>query len=160
MSSLLLEKDSALHETIKKLEVKISRQSVASQVKAITSDPAFQTLSERARLMRERRQRARSLSMPLASSVSTVVAETGLIPLDEAYERCRLETEEWAKTFYLGTMLMPPEKRRAIWAIYVWCRRTDEIMDSPEAMASLRMSCWIFSISGNVIRGRFLKVEP
>ena len=56
MSSLLLEKDSALHETIKKLEVKISRQSVASQVKAITSDPAFQTLSERARMMRERRQ--------------------------------------------------------------------------------------------------------
>ena len=38
-----------------------------------------------------------------------VVAENGLIPLDEAYERCRCETEEWAKTFYLGTMLMPPE---------------------------------------------------
>ena len=72
--------------------------------------------------------------MALASSVSTVVAESGLIPIDEAFERCRLETEEWAKTFYLGTMLMPPEKRRAIWAIYVWCRRTDEIMDSPEAM--------------------------
>ncbi len=30
-------------------------------------------------------------------------------------------------------MLLPPEKRRAIWAIYVWCRRTDELMDSPEA---------------------------
>ena len=30
---------------------------------------------------------------------------------------------------------MPPEKRRAIWAIYVWCRRTDELMDSPEAQA-------------------------
>ena len=28
---------------------------------------------------------------------------------------------------------MPPEKRRAIWAIYVWCRRTDEIMDGPAA---------------------------
>ena len=56
MSSLLLEKDSALHETIQKLEVKISRQSVATQVKAITSDPAFKTLSERARMMRERRQ--------------------------------------------------------------------------------------------------------
>ena len=24
-------------------------------------------------------------------------------------------------------------KRKAIWAIYVWCRRTDEIMDSLEA---------------------------
>lgn len=55
MSSLLLEKDSALHETIKKLEVKISRQTVATQVKAITNDPAFKTLSERARLMRQRR---------------------------------------------------------------------------------------------------------
>jgi phytoene synthase len=33
----------------------------------------------------------------------------------------------------LGTLLLPLEKRKAIWAIYVWCRRTDEIMDSVEA---------------------------
>ena len=32
-------------------------------------------------------------------------------------------------------MLLPPRKRKAIWAIYVWCRRTDELMDSPEAQA-------------------------
>jgi phytoene synthase len=55
--------------------------------------------------------------------------------LDEAYESCRRETAEWAKTFYLGTLLLPPAKRRAIWAIYVWCRRTDELMDSPAAQA-------------------------
>jgi len=53
--------------------------------------------------------------------------------LDQAYEICRKETQLWAKTFYLGTLLLPQEKRRAIWAIYVWCRRTDEIMDSVEA---------------------------
>lgn len=53
--------------------------------------------------------------------------------LTQAFEACRVETAEWAKTFYLGTLLMPPEKRRAIWAIYVWCRRTDEIMDGPAA---------------------------
>ena len=53
--------------------------------------------------------------------------------LDQAYEICRKETQRWAKTFYLGTLLLPPEKRKAIWAIYVWCRRTDEIMDSAEA---------------------------
>jgi phytoene synthase len=59
-----------------------------------------------------------------------------LLPsLEQAYEECRLETAQWAKTFYLGTLLMPPEKRRAIWAIYVWCRRTDELMDSAEAQA-------------------------
>ena len=28
---------------------------------------------------------------------------------------------------------MPEEKRRAIWAIYVWCRRTDELVDGPLA---------------------------
>ena len=43
---------------------------------------------------------------------------------------------------------MPPEKRRAIWAIYVWCRRTDELMDSAEAQArpeselSARLNRW------------------
>ena len=54
--------------------------------------------------------------------------------LDDAYEICRKETQEWAKTFYLGTLLLPMEKRKAIWAIYVWCRRTDELMDSPDAL--------------------------
>jgi len=53
--------------------------------------------------------------------------------LDKAYEICRKETQQGAKTFYLGTLLLPQEKRKAIWAIYVWCRRTDEIMDSEEA---------------------------
>ena len=60
------------------------------------------------------------------------LAETDL---DTAFEACRRETAEWAKTFYLGTLLLPPAKRRAIWAIYVWCRRTDELMDSEEAQA-------------------------
>ena len=60
---------------------------------------------------------------------------SALPKLDQAYEACRRETAEWAKTFYLGTLLMPAAKRRAIWAIYVWCRRTDELMDSAEAQA-------------------------
>jgi 15-cis-phytoene synthase len=56
-----------------------------------------------------------------------------LVSLDEAYEHCRQITEAYAKTFYLGTLLMPEEKRRAIWAIYVWCRRTDELVDGASA---------------------------
>ncbi|XP_074290092.1 phytoene synthase 2, chloroplastic isoform X1 [Silene latifolia] len=53
--------------------------------------------------------------------------------LGEAYDRCGEVCAEYAKTFYLGTLLMTPEKRRAIWAIYVWCRRTDELVDGPNA---------------------------
>jgi len=59
--------------------------------------------------------------------------KNSITQLDQAYEICRKETQKWANTFYLGTLLLPPEKRKAIWAIYVWCRRTDEIMDSEEA---------------------------
>jgi phytoene synthase len=66
--------------------------------------------------------------------VGSAVTTGSMLPsLEAAYEACRRETAQWAKTFYLGTLLMPPPKRRAIWAIYVWCRRTDELMDSPEA---------------------------
>ncbi|CAD7704659.1 unnamed protein product [Ostreobium quekettii] len=53
--------------------------------------------------------------------------------LQSSYDRCARVTAEYAKTFYLGTSLMTPEKARATWAIYVWCRRTDELVDGPNA---------------------------
>jgi len=53
--------------------------------------------------------------------------------LEEAYERCRNICAEYAKTFYLGTLLMTEERQKAIWAIYVWCRRTDELVDGPNS---------------------------
>ncbi|KAL3525099.1 hypothetical protein ACH5RR_013471 [Cinchona calisaya] len=62
-----------------------------------------------------------------------IVLPGNLSMLSEAYDRCGEVCAEYAKTFYLGTMLMTPERRRAIWAIYVWCRRTDELVDGPNA---------------------------
>ena len=56
-----------------------------------------------------------------------------LVSTDEAYEICRQITAEYAKTFYLGTLLMPKEKSKAIWAIYAWCRLTDELVDGTKA---------------------------
>ncbi len=56
-----------------------------------------------------------------------------LSSVEDAYEVCRRITAKYSKTFYTGTMLMAPAKRRAIWAIYVWCRRTDELVDGPQA---------------------------
>lgn len=51
----------------------------------------------------------------------------------DAYELCRQMTAKHAKTFYLASLLFPEEKRRAIWAIYAWCRRTDELVDGPQS---------------------------
>lgn len=51
--------------------------------------------------------------------------------LRKAYEESGEVTSAFAKTFYLGTQLLSDAPREAIWAIYVWCRRTDEIVDAP-----------------------------
>ncbi|MGL5942881.1 MAG: 15-cis-phytoene synthase CrtB [Waterburya sp.] len=56
-----------------------------------------------------------------------------LVSVDKSYELCRQITAEYAKTFYLGTLLMPTEKSKAIWAIYAWCRLTDELVDGTKA---------------------------
>lgn len=65
--------------------------------------------------------------------------------LRKAYEESGEVTGAFAKTFYMGTMLLPEEAREAIWAIYVWCRRTDEIVDAPREDDSemlLDLSSW------------------
>ncbi|MBD2004005.1 MULTISPECIES: 15-cis-phytoene synthase CrtB [Cyanophyceae] len=56
-----------------------------------------------------------------------------LASTEDAYELCRQITAKYAKTFYPSTLLMSKPKRRAIWAIYAWCRLTDELVDGSEA---------------------------
>ena len=51
-----------------------------------------------------------------------------------AYNRCEYVTKLFSKTFYVGTSLMRPDARKHVWAIYAWCRRTDDIVDSPRAL--------------------------
>jgi len=64
-------------------------------------------------------------SASLRSEVESTLAHT--------YEESGIVTEAFAKTFYLGTQLMSPSSQKAIWAVYVWCRRTDEIVDAPRS---------------------------
>ncbi|MFB8791090.1 MAG: phytoene synthase [Potamolinea sp.] len=67
------------------------------------------------------------LQLPKSPRMRTLASQS------DAYEFCRQITAKYSKTFYLGTLLMPEEKRQAIWAIYVWCRRTDELVDGPQS---------------------------
>ncbi len=59
--------------------------------------------------------------------------------LTEAYQECKRITSIYAKTFYMGTSFLDFAKRSATWAIYVWCRRTDDIVDSPRAIVENTM---------------------
>ncbi len=61
---------------------------------------------------------------------------TMLTSTEESYELCRQITAEYGKTFYLATLLMSVPKRRAIWAIYAWCRNIDELVDGAEAVGT------------------------
>ncbi|HBE28348.1 MAG TPA: hypothetical protein DDW25_05595 [Ktedonobacter sp.] len=47
----------------------------------------------------------------------------------EAYDYCRRVTQRASKTFYWGSMFLPPAKREAIWAVYAFCRVVDDIVD-------------------------------
>jgi phytoene synthase len=49
--------------------------------------------------------------------------------LRESYERCRQLNAAHGKTYYLATLLLPPEKRPYVHALYGFARYADEIVD-------------------------------
>lgn len=53
--------------------------------------------------------------------------------LDDSYRRCRAITRAGSKTFYLASCFLPRAKRRAIWAIYAFCRTVDDVADAPDS---------------------------
>lgn len=49
--------------------------------------------------------------------------------LRESYELCRALNKQHGKTYYLATLLLPPEKRPYVHALYGFARYADEIVD-------------------------------
>lgn len=49
--------------------------------------------------------------------------------LRESYERCRELNASHGKTYYLATLLLPPQKRPYVHALYGFARYADEIVD-------------------------------
>jgi phytoene synthase len=49
--------------------------------------------------------------------------------LEAAYRLCRGIVEQHSKTFYLSSLFLNAEKRRAVWAVYAFCRTADDIID-------------------------------
>jgi phytoene synthase len=49
--------------------------------------------------------------------------------LRESYEACRRLNAQHGKTYYLATLLLPPEKRPYVHALYGFARYADEIVD-------------------------------
>jgi phytoene synthase len=49
--------------------------------------------------------------------------------LRAAYQTCREITRIASKTFYLASLFLAAEKRRAVWAVYAFCRTADDLVD-------------------------------
>ncbi|HEY4458027.1 MAG TPA: presqualene diphosphate synthase HpnD [Pseudonocardiaceae bacterium] len=59
--------------------------------------------------------------------------------VEAAYARCEAITTEQARNFSYGIKLLPPQKRRALSAVYAFARRVDDIGDS-DAPAEQRLA--------------------
>ncbi len=56
--------------------------------------------------------------------------------LRDSYELCRQLNASHGKTYYLATLLLPPEKRPYVHALYGFARYADEIVDDLESTLS------------------------
>ena len=61
--------------------------------------------------------------------------ETEADTLDSAYDYCARITRTNSRTFYLASMLLPRHKRRAVQALYAFCRSTDDLVDETQGLA-------------------------
>jgi phytoene synthase len=64
--------------------------------------------------------------------------------LEQAFEHCASETRKHAKNFYYAFRLLPPEPRRAMYALYTFCREADDIVDEPGEVGDKRLELAAF----------------
>jgi phytoene synthase len=64
--------------------------------------------------------------------------------LEDCYRACREIVRFHSKTFYLSSLFLEPLKRRAVWAVYAFCRTADDIVDrdSPAADKLAAIESW------------------
>jgi phytoene synthase len=75
----------------------------------------------------------------------TVAAKPACQPISlaEAYRRCVQITRRHSRSFFLSSQLLPPEKRRAIRALYAFCRTSDDLVEQPAQDATQALAAWV-----------------
>ena len=62
--------------------------------------------------------------------------------LDRAYAHCDAMTAAHSRSFYMASGLLPAAKRRAVRALYAFCRTTDDIVDCCDCDARASLAAW------------------
>ena len=76
----------------------------------------------------------------VASPASIPVRDKGL--LARAYRHCDAVIATHSRSFYVATSLLPPDKRRAVRALYAFCRVSDNIVDCPHGDVEAALATW------------------
>jgi phytoene synthase len=69
------------------------------------------------------------------------------VALEDAYRRAEAVTREHSRSFYLASGLLPKAQRRAIRALYGFCRVTDNLVDDPQDCLYTRLDWWREEVS-------------
>ena len=93
---------------------------------------------------------ASALLANLRRAANTEIAQTGEpepprppLSLPEAYRSCYAITRKHSRSFFLSSQLLPAEKRRAVHALYAFCRTSDDLVDLPQANATQALAAWV-----------------
>lgn len=62
--------------------------------------------------------------------------------LDPAYTLCESMTAAHSRSFHTATRFLSTEKRRAVRALYAFCRATDNLVDDPSKDAGAATTAW------------------
>jgi phytoene synthase len=72
----------------------------------------------------------------MAVTPRAVTPAEGAADLSAAYEAGRTAHATHGRTYYLATLLLPPEKRRSVHALYGFARAADEVVDDLSSRAT------------------------
>jgi 15-cis-phytoene synthase len=69
-------------------------------------------------------------------------SETDPYLLASAYAYCDQLTAAHSRSFYMASSLLPEDKRRAVRALYAFCRVTDDVVDESEGDPAQELAQW------------------
>lgn len=65
---------------------------------------------------------------------TSILESLSEVAITNSYLHCKNLTKEYAKSFYFATQFLPKEKRKATYALYGFCRYSDNLVDDNFSM--------------------------
>jgi 15-cis-phytoene synthase len=84
-------------------------------------------------------------ALPSAAHEQRHAAVQPSYSLDKAYRECREITRYHSKSFFLASRLLPRPKRRAMEALYAFCRTSDDYVDN-HSDAAAALAHWVAQV--------------